>query len=204
MGIGASALSKEPNPFTKQIAELLNLHYVEYSAEGCSNEHIFRYISYANTQYTNAIIIPVFTYLTRIELIDKEIGYVPQLNSGMLKNFKFKERRKQTEMYFGYIFNEQHEVLRFWNRLYDSQLATTAKGNTLIGIWDITHDYDQITSIHSNKSGMNDIINFKEYCFTNDNLLFDYPLEKMRNNELYMSSQSHTQYAQLLTNGKPQ
>ena len=46
-------------------------------------------------------------------------------------------------------------------------------------------------------------MNFKQYCFTNDNLLFDYPLEKMRNNELYMSTQAHTQYAQLLTNGKP-
>lgn len=198
VGVGASVLSKEENPFTKQIAELLGLPYVEYSSVGCSNETIFRYITHANTQYTNAIIIPVFTYLTRVELVDRGIGYVPQL--GKVNSANIKERKKQSEMYFGYVYDEQQEVLRFWNRLYDVQFATQCRSNTLIGTWDTSTPYHQHIDMLLNKEGMDNMFNFKDYCLT-DNMLWDYPLEPLREGKLYMTTQAHTKLAQLITKG---
>ena len=202
IGIGASVLSETEVPFTRTVAQALGKKYIEFSDNGISNETIFRYISYANLKYSNAIIMPVFTYLVREELVDTaDIVHIamPRMLDG--KN----GRIKQAEMFYGYIWNEQQSVARFWNRMYDSKQASKQSNNIMISVWDSASGYDDNIALELNKPNLGQLLTdeFKAACIDR-NAFREFYLETLeRSAELnfHMTQESHRKLANILLKG---
>lgn len=204
IAIGASVLSETDVPFTQTIADRLGKEYIQFSDTGISNETIFRHISYANLNYTNAIIMPVYTYLVREELVDIEnIMHIAMLWTTTDKN----KRKKQIELFYNYIWNEQQASARFWNRLFDAKLATKQAGNFLINIWDSKFSYDIEIGVKLNKEKLPNMYteSFRDFCI-DENAFRDFYLETLERSpvDYHMTQASHNKLAVRLLEGNTQ
>jgi hypothetical protein len=197
-------LSDTAVPFTRTIAERLGKEYIQFADTGISNETIFRYISYANLNYSNAIIMPVYTYLVREELVDME--NIVHIAMPVIKIDKNK-RKKQSEIFYNYVWNEQQASVRFWNRLYDAKLATAQAGNTLVNIWDSKFSYDIDINVELNKEKLSDMHtnSFRTACI-DENAFREFYLETLERSpvDYHMTQESHNKLAVLLLEGTSQ
>ena len=205
IGIGASILSDVSVPFTEIIADELNLPYEEYSDRGISNDAIFRFISQANIKYSNCLIIVLFTYLYRHELVNSE----NQIFSTNVHQKDMADRKIITEYYLKYIFNDSLASINFWNRLYDSKLSVTTKNNTLISIWDdftgydvnikLETIYDKFSFVEGNKFKK---IVLDNNCFTDSSFSNWLRLNNLSGHDGHGSLIAHKKFASILLGPK--
>lgn len=204
IAVGASVISDISTPFTETVSNEMNKEYIQYADTGISNETIFRWISYANIKYNNAIIMPVFTYLVREELVDvANIAHIAMPSNTINKH----GRKKQTEYFYHYIWNEKQASARFWNRLYDAKIATKHAGNTLISVWDSSYSYNIDVDTELNKSKLPNLHTdlFRTSCL-DENAFTDFFLEEMETSsesDYHMSQESHNYVAKVLLKGNP-
>lgn len=202
IAIGASVLSDIQTPFTETVAKKMGKEYIQFADTGISNETIFRYISYVNLKYTNAIIMPVFTYLVREELVDiADIAHIAMPTILVDKN----KRKKQIETFYQSIWNEKQATARFWTRLYDAKLSSAYSNNVLISVWDSSSYYDDEINIELNKEKLSDLHTnlFRNACIDENAFREVYleTLERSSSLDYHMTQQSHDEVANMLLKG---
>lgn len=195
-----------PIPFTRHMATALGKKYVQYGEVGQSNEALFRYISTANMELTNSLMVVLFTILQRKELVDtNNIVYTGYPWDESAKPY----RKKQTEKYYVDIYNEPQANAEFWRQHNDIRLACLQRGNRLISLWDRWDGYLDSTTINTIYDNMSVIdpshfrnfsvdsdcfveTSFRDYCVKNSMLMEDG----------HGDENSHNHFSQLLIGGK--
>lgn len=201
IGVGSSIISVPAKPFTKIIAEKLDLQYEEFSDVGISNEAIFRFISQINLEHKNSLIIVIFTFLHRKELVDNKN------NIYSLTTFEknINDKKNISKYYLKNLYNEQLANIHFWYKLYDIKLSTTHSSNTLFCLWDNLQEYNNnlIMNTIYKKNNLVDATKFKKRVLE-DNCFLDFGFgDWCRNNKLggpdaHGTEEAHKKFASIL------